>query len=123
MIVAPSIAPLDQSYIKKPVIETRISTGQHALEAPKSPPVPEVLENIAWCESRNRHFNKNGKVLRGESNYYDVGKYQINIKYWGPKAKELGYDIFTEEGNEAMALFLFEKYSVKPWYHSSACWS
>ena len=97
--------------------------GKFALEASKAPPVPRVLENIAWCESRNRHFDKNGKVLRGTENFYDIGKYQINTQYWGIKAKKLGHDLFTEEGNEAMALYLFEEYGSKPWYHSSACWS
>ncbi len=97
--------------------------GRFALEASKAPPIPRVLEDIAWCESRNRHFDKNGKVLRGEYNYYDIGKYQINTLYWGRKAKELGHDLFTEEGNEAMALAIFEGYGTAPWKWSRSCWS
>lgn len=85
--------------------------------------MPKVLENIAWCESRNRHFDKNGKVLRGEENYYDIGKYQINIQYWGLKAKELDIDLFTEEGNEAMALAIYERHGTAPWKWSKSCWA
>lgn len=104
-------------------MEIEIPAGAPALEVSKVPPVPRVLEDIAWCESRNRHFDKNGKVLRGVKNYYDIGKYQINIQYWGLRAKKLGYDLFTEEGNEAMALAIYERYGTGPWKWSRSCWS
>ena len=93
------------------------------LEAPKTPPIPEILERIAWCESKDRHFDEDGKVLRGTGNYYDIGKFQINTQYWGSEAKKRGHDLHTEEGNRAMALVLYERYGTKPWKPSKACWS
>ena len=79
------------------------------------------LQKIAFCESRNRQFDENGKVIRGK-NSDDIGRYQINIEHWGEKAEKLGYDLFTEEGNEAMALMLYERYGTKPWNWSKKCW-
>lgn len=92
------------------------------LEAPKSPPLPEVLERIAWCESRNRQFDTDGTPLRGTFNYHDVGKFQINMRFWEKEAKKLGLDVFTEEGNEAMALEIYRRQGTKPWNGSKRCW-
>lgn len=112
---------------QKPALELRVETNLNSnLEAPETTPapvLPSVLENIAWCESRNRHYDKNGKVLRGEKNPYDIGKYQINVLYWGNEAKKLGIDLHTEEGNEAMALAIYQKYGTAPWKWSKSCWS
>lgn len=91
------------------------------LEAPKAPPIPPVLERIAWCESKSQHYDQNGKVLRGV-NHNDMGKYQINTKVWGAKAEQMGYDLSTEEGNEAMAVALYHKYRGEPWNSSRYCW-
>lgn len=91
------------------------------LEASKAPPLPYVLEQIMWCESRGRQYDKNGKPLRGV-HYFDVGKYQINIKVWGEEANRLGYDLFSEEGNEAMALELYNRFGTRPWTSSQHCW-
>lgn len=91
-------------------------------EVVEAPVVPAVLERIALCESRARHFNENGEVLRGV-NKHDIGKYQINAKYWRELAEKLGHDIYTEEGNEAMALAIYERHGTKPWKWSKHCWS
>lgn len=85
--------------------------------------IPEIMHKIAKCESGDRHFDANGKVLVGKYNRYDLGRYQINRLYWEEKSKELGYDIFTEAGNEAMALYLYRKYGTSPWKRSEWCWS
>jgi len=85
--------------------------------------LPPIMEQIAWCESRNRQFDENGLVLRGRENPYDVGKYQINTWYHGRRAKELGINLYTEEGNEQFALLLYEEQGTKPWYWSRGCWS
>ena len=84
--------------------------------------LPEVMERIAMCESQGRHFNENGKVLTGEYNKYDIGKFQINVLYWQDLADELGHDVYTEEGNEAVALAIYEKYGTAPWKWSKKCW-
>lgn len=103
--------------------------GQVLALADANPPIaqkadiPDVLERIAECESRSRQFNDNGKVLRGEYNKHDIGKYQINDLYWGDLADELGLDIHTEEGNEALALAIYEKQGTAPWNWSKKCWN
>ncbi len=37
---------------------------------------------------------------------YDIGWFQVNSS-WLPKAQSLGYDVYTEEGNYAMALWIY----------------
>ena len=87
-----------------------------------SPELPPIFARIAYCESRDRQFNKDGAVLRGEANPYDMGRYQINSLHWAAEAKKLGYDLATEDGNEAMALYLYKKFGTKPWRSSQKCW-
>jgi hypothetical protein len=58
--------------------------------------------------------NKNGSL--------DIGIAQINDKTWGAQATSLGYDLYTKEGNEAMAKFILSKYGTKPWYLSAKTW-
>jgi len=66
-----------------------------------APPLPPILQKIATCESRNTHYDRYGRVLRGKRNPQDVGKYQINAAVWGTVAAEQGYDLYDEQGNEA----------------------
>lgn len=85
-----------------------------------------VLDRIARCESGDSHFDKSGQVLvrgnTGDRKSVDVGRYQINVSYWGAKATELGYDIFTEKGNRDMALWIYKNRGTEPWHASSKCW-
>jgi hypothetical protein len=83
--------------------------------------IPVMIE-IAKCESRFRQYDKGGDVLRGEKNLLDRGVMQINEYFHNEDSEKLGYDILTLEGNTAYARYLFEKYGVKPWVSSSACW-
>jgi hypothetical protein len=86
------------------------------------PAVPQILQEIAICESGGRHFDTSGKVIRGKVNPNDIGKYQINQIVWGAEAERLGHDIFSEEGNEAMALEIYSREQSKPWSASKHCW-
>ena len=101
------------------------------MTAPKSPlpkqklqtlELPPVFTRIAYCESRDRQFDADGNVLRGTVNSYDVGRYQINTLHWADDASKLGYDLYTENGNEAMALYIYKKFGTKPWRSSQKCW-
>ncbi len=101
------------------------------MEAPKSPlskrqqildALPPIFDRIAYCESRNRQFNKDGTILRGIIHPYDVGRYQINSLQWSDEADKLRIDMYTEDGNEAMALYIYNKYGTKPWRSSQKCW-
>lgn len=85
--------------------------------------IPKTLINIGFCESGNRQFNKDGSVLRGKVNPKDVGKYQINEKYHLAKSIELEMDIYTEQGNEEYAMWLYQREGSTPWNWSRPCWS
>ncbi len=82
----------------------------------------DVMERIAKCESGGRQFDEKGRVVRGIVNPADVGKYQINLDSWFKKAQELGYDLFTEEGNTKMAMYLYSKNGTRDWNASRYCW-
>jgi hypothetical protein len=82
-----------------------------------------IMIDVARCESRFRHLDKNGSVLRGVENSKDVGVMQINEYYHGKTSKKLGYDIYTLEGNMGYARYLYEKDGARPWLASSSCWA
>jgi hypothetical protein len=84
---------------------------------------PPILRKIATCESQNTHYDRQGNVLRGKLNKYDIGKYQINTALWGHVATQQGYDLYNEQGNEQMAHYLLDHYGTLPWRRSAACWA
>ncbi len=84
--------------------------------------IPVMIE-VAFCESRWQQFNKDGQVLRGIENRSDVGVMQINEKYHAAKAVQLGYNLYSTEGNMAYARYLYETQGTKPWVHSKWCWN
>jgi len=79
------------------------------------------MKKIAWCESNNRQYNKHGNVLIGFSGA-DKGLFQINQIHWR-KARQLGYDLDTRQGNAKFARYLYERKGTDPWYMSAECWS
>ncbi len=81
-----------------------------------------VLADIAWCESRFRHYNEDGNIHRGEINNRDVGVMQINERFHLNQALKFGYDIYTIKGNMAYAKYLYDKEGTTPWNSSSKCW-
>lgn len=78
--------------------------------------------DIAECESGTQQFLPNGKVIRDTVYGTHVGLYQISEKVWGAKAKQLGYDIYTPQGNISMALYIYKLKGTTPWVASSRCW-
>ena len=81
-----------------------------------------ILSNIAWCESRFRHYDADGNIHRGEVNNRDVGVMQINERFHLNQALKFGYDIYTLKGNMAYAKYLYDKEGSVPWNSSSKCW-
>lgn len=81
-----------------------------------------ILADIAWCESRMRHLDKNGELLRGTVDSDDVGVMQINTRYHLETAQELGIDVYSLKGNLEYARHLYDKQGTKPWLASSPCW-
>lgn len=82
-----------------------------------------IMAKIAKCESRNRHLDKNGNVLRGEVTPLDRGVMQINLYYHEATAAKLGLDVHNLNDNVAYARYLYEKEGAKPWMSSSKCWT
>lgn len=123
-LVAPEVAYESSVTNIQQELSSRYSPSiQLAVEQPLTLPIPEILQKIALCESGGKHFTETGEVLRGTHNPDDIGKYQINEKFWGKKAQSLGFNIYTEEGNEGMALELYNRYKTKPWVWSKECWN
>jgi len=84
---------------------------------------PILAHKIAFCESTLRQFNEDGSVLHGVHNSSDVGVFQINEKYHLAKSRELGYDIYTTDGNIGYAMYLLKKEGSRHWHWSKPCWS
>jgi len=82
-----------------------------------------ILAEIAKCESRYRHLDKGGNVLKGKKNSYDRGVMQINILYHAKTLERLGLDVQNLDDNVRYARYLYEKEGAKPWISSSACWA
>lgn len=87
----------------------------------------EVLSVIARCESEDRHYDDNGNVLRGEKDPRDIGRFQINTKWWLKEAHAQGLDIFDENGNKEMARYVYHKQGLSAWEKSydsenNKCW-
>lgn len=105
---------------------TQFSTPEHitatTIISNKVAEFPPILQKICKAESSNRQFKENGRVVRGKINPSDIGICQINEPIWNDRAIELGYNIYTEEGNKAMALYIFNNYGTDPWNSSKANW-
>jgi len=108
------VGDANHGFTESPTIEEYV--GTYFEETP-------LLAKVAWCESRNRQFTKNGDIFRGKVNNRDVGVMQINEYYHGKRAEELGYDLYSLDGNLTYAKYLFEKEGVAPWKASSKCWN
>ena len=81
-----------------------------------------IMAEVIKCESQFRQFSQDGSAFRGKVNKQDVGIAQINEYYHLKRAKKLGYDIYTIEGNMAYAKLLFEEEGTAPWISSAPCW-
>lgn len=84
--------------------------------------LPDIFKKIAWCESKNMQFNRDGSVHRGVQNPQDVGKYQINEHYHLEASRTLGIDIYTIEGNTEYAYKLYKANGTRDWNWSKGCW-
>jgi hypothetical protein len=111
-------------YYAKANIQPEIAWAKEIVVVPVTV-IPPVMQRIAVCESNGKHFDpKTGQVymLANTNKTVDVGKYMINT-VWHKKAKELGFDITTEKGNEAMAYWIYQNIGTSPWSFSASCWS
>ncbi len=101
------------------------SNAERITRAARAIDVDDALaRKIAFCESSLKQFDpKTGTLIRGVYNQRDTGLFQINEKYHLARSRELGYDIYTTDGNIAYAMYLLSKEGTKHWYWSKPCWS
>ncbi len=121
-------AEVQQEEQEQEVVEEKPETDEQSRTATQEEILAEVedtpvLYHVAKCESSWRHYDKEGNVLRGHVDNNDVGVMQINERYHLKNSQELGYDIYTLEGNIGYAKYLYEKKGLQPWSASQACWS
>ena len=81
-----------------------------------------VLIAIAECESNFRQHKYRGQVLKNEQGSSATGVMQIMASYHKERAENLGYDIYTTEGNLAYAYQLYREKGTQPWNASRHCW-
>jgi hypothetical protein len=102
-------------------VANMMSTEQYVRKAYKDTP---VLIEIAYCESRFRHFNNEGNAIKNKDTSA-TGVMQIMASIHEEDAEKLGMDINTLEGNVRFAQYLYDKYGTKPWEadkKSKNCW-
>ena len=83
----------------------------------------QVALKIATCESSLRQFNQTGQPLLGVDNPQDVGLFQINEQYHLKQSRQMGYDIYSTNGNIDYAIWLLSRAGTRYWNPSRACWS
>lgn len=120
------------------ILALTLSTNTVSYVAPAKEQIEPISEPLATlhpklvpvcaCESGQgkngtpKQFNPDGSVRFGKINPLDTGMCQINQKYWLEKSKELGFDIFTEQGNIKMANWIYDRHGLQPWDWSKSCW-
>jgi hypothetical protein len=82
-----------------------------------------VLIAIAECESKFRHWERQGVVLKNNQGSSATGVMQILESVHKEPANVLGYDIEDLHGNMAYARHLYEQQGTTPWNASIHCWS
>lgn len=120
-----------------PINTDSSNTVEELIPVKKELVVPQQLIDIGWCESTNDQSKvglnyvyesitlEDGTKKRVRTDVVwsrDIGKYQINDYFHEETAKKLGFDIYTEEGNTAYALLLYNKNGTSDWNASKACW-
>lgn len=88
-----------------------------------SVPMEVALRVIADCESGGGV--PGGAHLKNKEGSSAIGKYQILASDHEERAKKMGFDIRTEEGNEAYARVLYQESGTKHWEvdpRSKTCW-
>lgn len=131
--IAVLLAVFSTNVASKEAIAPKAAPKQ-ALAAPVEEITPEVelsplgpvLTPVCACESLGDpyaepiHYDENGEVLENVGN---IGICQINRGTWYEKGLELGFDIYKEEGNRQMALWIYENNGLAPWRPwSGHCW-
>lgn len=125
LVVSLAFVPVTESEAQN----NRVITHRQVLESREKPNIPlrklynkaPIMKKVAECESRDRQFNENGMVVVGKITP-DIGRFQINPIHF-EEAIEKDINVFTARGNAKMALILYNRNGLSPWYASKHCWS
>jgi len=112
MIIAPFISLLLAAAIYNITLE-EVAIARFFPDAP-------VMRDVAFCESRLRHFDFWGNVIQSSTG--DYGLFQINARYHERMARRMGLNIYELTGNVQFARWLFDKQGLQPWEASRWCW-
>lgn len=116
--------PLKEKWNKEVMSPAYASIIQEAPRGAEWVSPEVVLAIIANCESGGRQFDDEGNLIKNPESTA-IGKYGIMASLHEERAKSMGLDIRTLEGNEAYANFLFSESGTKHWEvdpRSRACW-
>lgn len=113
-----------QEPIEAPKVKVEPEPQVQPAQEKVNPKTKQLLQYISYCESRHNQFNDDGTVLRNSEGSSALGQYQIMESVWSERAKELDYDIYTQEGNEAMAKqILLHDQGIGAWEASNDCFN
>lgn len=102
----------------QPPITIEDTIRQEALKRGLTGEQGDNLIDIATCESgldqTSIHTNTNG--------FKDIGLFQISTEFWLDTSSKLEYDIYIQEGNIEMAIYIYKLHGNKPWLWSKKCW-
>lgn len=114
-----------------------VAEAQVITQTVKDPTIPPVLLRINKAETHDNQFCSADAIARKYCHSYqkgevlettntngsvDIGEYAINNAAYGAQAMKLGYDIYTEQGNQDMATWIYQNVGTGPWYASEANW-
>lgn len=93
-----------------------------ASNSPKIGQGKEIMEYVAYCESRNDPLAKNPnssasgrfQFLKSSWNYYGT-------KLWGSELKNK--NVFDYKDNTELAMWVYERNGLSDWQESKPCWS
>lgn len=97
-------------------------TAREIIEASFATDSPEVMSDIAKCETDYVQYDKSNHVIRGVINPGDFGIFQINIEYWKKDIKDMGINPYTLSGNIELAKHIKEVQGLSAWEPSMKCW-
>lgn len=81
------------------------------------------LVAVAQCESGFKQFKSDGTLLENpDPKSSAAGVFQTLLITHGPKARSMGMDLETWEGNMDFAEYLYEINGLKDWKESKPCW-
>ena len=104
-----------------PVAQAQEALEQIPVNLPKVTltSLPWTMQKVAQCESGGKHYKAAGKIVRNPVTP-DYGVFQINRIHF-PEARQLGYDVMTEEGNIKFAMVLYRRNGLRDWTASRQC--